>query len=113
MQILIHRSQSAYLKFYPNNALIFYTLTEFLSRPNVSTVTCGWAPIALKESLEHFKSLMGFEKELIRERIILKPALRFFLNNFVCKAVENIAFIFPQWEKMQTLAGFCRTVRLS
>lgn len=107
--ILVNRSADAYLKFYPNNALVFTVAQELLSRPGVSTVSYGWEPLASRGTLDHFKSGMGFQKEPVRQRIILRPWLRPLLNSTVCRAIAKMAGLHPN-DRLQRLAGFCRIV---
>jgi len=109
--ILINRSANAYLRFYPNNALIFTVTQQLLSRPGISTVSYGWEPLYPLESLEHFKLRMGFAKEPVRQCIILTPWLRPLLNPVMCRAIEKVTTIRPNDHRLQRLAGLCRIVR--
>lgn len=113
VHILINRSANAYLKFYPNNALIFNVVQQLLARPGVSTVSYGLEPLCPLETLVHFKLSMGFTKEPVRKRIVLNPRLKYLLNPIVCRAIETVALFFPRVLCFQRLRSFCRIVRES
>ena len=109
--ILVSRSANAYLKFYPNNALIFTVVRELLARPDISTVSFGLAPLHPAPSLEKFKLSMGFTPLPVRDCIVLSPRIKFMLNPATCRLVEIAGRIYQNHHKLQCLAGFCARVR--
>lgn len=74
--ILIVRSNSCYLKFYPNNALLFTYIQECFKK-NIKEISIGYEPLqANLSSLDHFKIGMGFKMEPVGQRIEISPILR-------------------------------------
>ena len=113
VHILLNRSVSSYLKFYPNNAMIYSVVSELLSRPGVSAVSYGLEPLNGLESLEHFKLGMGFVKEPVRQRIVVARWLKPLLNTVTCRTVEAIARFGRSNLRLQKAAGVCRLIRSS
>ena len=113
VHILLHRSVTAYLKSYPNNALIFSVVSELLSRPGVTTVSFGLEPLVSHDSLAHFKSGMGFLKEPVCQRVVLAKRAKLLLNPITNKSVEVLANLLPGNSRLQKVAGICRIARKS
>lgn len=86
MTILSSASNRKHLKAYPNNALIYTFTKEALSRPHISQVSYGLAPLQPGlENLDHFKHGMGFTDLPVGQRVqfhpfagpfLAKPAIR-------------------------------------
>jgi hypothetical protein len=106
--ILVSRSANAYLKFYPNNALIFSVVQHFLSRPGVSAINYGWEALSPLESLDQFKLSMGFTKEPVRQCIVPAPWLKLLLNPVTCSIIEKTATYRPYDRRLQRLTKFCQ-----
>ncbi len=72
--ILIVRSSRAFLRQYPNNALFFRFLEATLARPDIHAVSIGLESVQRgMDTLDRFKTGMGFRKEPIDQRIELAP----------------------------------------
>lgn len=110
VQFVVMRSTNTHLKYYPNNALVFTVVKEMLSRPGVSTVSQGLEPLASKELLDYSKSSMGFTKEPVRQRIVVRPSLRFFLNKHTCRLIVKMFSPVRSNYRFQQLLGLCRIV---
>jgi hypothetical protein len=111
-QIMVARSSSNFLRFYPNNALLFTVVREMLSRPEIEQVWFGVEALEDASSTDQFKLSMGFKKAPIRQRVVLHPLLRRALrNSLVVRAISGFADRQPQnefWRKLNgivTLAG--------
>ncbi len=113
VHILIQRSVNSYLKFRPNNALVFGVVKEILSRQGVSAVSYGLEPLNSLQSLEDFKLGMGFVKEPVCQRIIVAPWLKPLINPLTCWIVEAAASLRRNNARLQKAAGICRIVRES
>jgi len=111
VHILINRSVNAYLKFYPNNALIFSVIREVLSREGVQAVSYGLEPLIAADSLERFKLGMGFVKEPVCQHVALAPRLKLLVNPITSRSVEALASLLPQVPRLQKFAGLCRLAR--
>ena len=111
--IQIQRSVHQYLKYRPNNALIFTVLNELLSRPGINAVSYGWEPLYDLDSLAAFKENMGSVKEPCRQRVVLAPRFRAALRPFVCRTVEGLSSLHSKNARLKRLAGVCRLIRES
>jgi hypothetical protein len=111
--LLINRSANAFLKLYPNNALVYTAVHDLLSRPGISAVSYGWEPLTPLESLEQFKLSMGFEKTPVRQRVVLHPLISRFFQPFMARLIEQIAMRRPNNQRLQKLAGLCMLLRAS
>ena len=79
--ILIVRSSRAFLKYYPNNVLIYVYLRETLRRSDVDQVSIGLESLQPGlESLDHFKLGMGFSRKPIGQRIELNRILHLIMR---------------------------------
>jgi len=65
-------SDTHYLNFYPNNALIFTVTENMLSKPNIEFVTYGEQ--SSDSALEHFKENMGFSKREAYKYLFFSPS---------------------------------------
>jgi hypothetical protein len=111
--ILVQRSVTAHLKLRPNNALVFLVVKELLSRPGVASVGYGLEPLDVLDSLDHFKSGMGFVKEPVCQRILIAPRLKLLLNPITARPIEVFAALLPKMARLQKVAGICRLARKS
>lgn len=111
--VQIHRSANEFLKYRPNNALIFTVFQQLLARDNVSTVSYGWEPLYDLDSLDSFKLSMGSVKAPCKQTVVLAPWLRPAVPKFVCKAVEAISRRRSENNKLRWVAGLCRLIRES
>lgn len=111
--IQIHRSVNEYLKYRPNNALIFTVLQELLSRPEISTVSYGWEPLYNLDSLDSFKLAMGSVKRSCKQAVVLKPWLQPAFPPLVCRAVEKLSEFHQSSRRLRQMAGVCRIIRES
>jgi hypothetical protein len=91
VHVLVNRSTSAFLKFYPNNSLVFTVVRELLSRSSVSTVSYGWESLADLPGLNHFKEDIGFRRLPVKQRAFLTPSLRPLLSLPVCRVASKLA----------------------
>ncbi|MDZ7292063.1 MAG: hypothetical protein ONB44_05900 [candidate division KSB1 bacterium] len=82
VHLLTFRSADQYLRYYPNNALIYTVISEMLSREAVRLVSFGEESLQGLESLDAFKTGMGFRKQPMVQKIILNP--------FVSPAVNGL-----------------------
>ena len=93
--IIIQRSMTDHLKYYPNNALTFTLVKDLLSRQDIEFVNYGADFFNQKSSLDNFKESMGFEKDPIRYCIALSGTLRKFFPPSVCRIIELVLALFP------------------
>lgn len=109
-EILVVRSLSEYLRFYPNNALLFTALRRMFADPQVEQVFFGMESLEQLSSIDEFKLSMGFIRSPIRQRIVLHPLLRTVLcNPLAVRAVCGLARRQPQselWRKLDGLTAF-------
>lgn len=108
--LVVNRSSDSYLRAYPNNALLFHAVRELLGRPEISTVCHGWEPLVSHESLSHFKLSMGFVREPIRQRVLVRPRLGLLVNRPVCRVIATLARFGNRRHQVQQLGGLCEII---
>jgi len=113
VHILLQRSVTAELKFYPNNALVFSVVSELLSRPGVTAVSFGLESLVSLDSLEHFKSGMGFTKEPVNQHFVLARWARPLLNPVTGGSINLLASLLPGNLRLQKVAGIYRIAQKS
>lgn len=112
-EIIIGRSVSALLKYYPNNALVFAVTHDLLARPGVSMVSYGLESLVSHESLDQFKLSMGFQREQVRQRVVFRPWLRALLAPKICETIALLARLRPNDHRFARLAGFLEIAAIS
>lgn len=100
---ILHQScASKYLRYYPNNALVFNVTKLKLSHPEVAYVSYGLKSLEDTSGLDHFKLRMGFEFKPFKECVVFNPVLRPLLQAGGRKVVEWMAHRNPDsdlWRK--------------
>jgi hypothetical protein len=100
---ILHQSSSTdYLRYYPNNALIFTVTKLKLSCPEVGYVSYGLKSLDDTAGLDHFKLRMGFELKPFKDCVVFNPVLRPFLTLGGRRIIEWIAHQRPEsdlWRK--------------
>lgn len=88
--ILIVRSKTALLKYYPNNALIYDFVYQKMRSPGVNEISIGLESIqADMESLDKFKTGMGFKKVPIGQCVAFHPWIARFLSPLTLKILKR------------------------
>lgn len=109
VHILIVRSATAYLRFYPNNALLFQFVSEILGTGRAREISIGLESIQSGlESLDHFKEGLGFRKLATRQYVTLAPFLRVTLRGPVLRASAACLGLATQSELARKTAGLLR-----
>ncbi len=103
--IIVHRSANRFFKAYPNNGLVFSVKQALLSRENISTVSYGWASLEDHATLDHFKLSVGSFQQPVKQRLVLRPWLRPFLNPLVCRLFSVVRMKLPENSKISKLSG--------
>ncbi len=105
-EIWVARSSSDFLRFYPNNALLFTVVQNMLSRAEIDQVFFGVESLEDLSSIDQFKESMGFVKSPIRQRVVLHPLLRPAVQNpLVIRAIRGLARSRPENEFWRKLNG--------
>lgn len=109
-EIMVARSSTDALRFYPNNALVYTAVRDMLGRPEIDGVWFGAESLEGAEKVDEFKLGMGFVKRPIRQRIVLHPLLRpFFRSGLVTRGITALAARQPKnelWRKLGRLSTF-------
>jgi len=107
--IFILRSSRTHLNAYPNNALMFVYLREALARPNITHVSFGLEPIqGALDSLDHFKSEMGFIHRPIGQRIVMNRMLAPLIGTQTCQILGRLAMSQATRERISKFVGMAR-----
>ncbi|RMG35866.1 MAG: GNAT family N-acetyltransferase [Methanobacteriota archaeon] len=107
--ILIVRSSRMYLKKYPNNALISEYIRNMMHQGLVDEVSIGLESIQDEmQSLDHFKLGMGFRKEPVGQRIVLRPWLSGIMKPPILGITRALLNRFPRNEQISKIAGLLR-----
>jgi hypothetical protein len=84
--ICIVRSSEEFLKYRPNNAMLYTFLQQTLGRAETTEVCIGLQSLqSAMNSLDMFKRGMGFEERPIGQRIELRSTLGFTVPRVVAK----------------------------
>ena len=111
-EILVARSASESLRFYPNNALLFTVVRDMLKRPEVDEVFFGVESLEDYAGIDDFKLSMGFAKRPIRQRVVFHPLLRPALQSgLAMKAVAALARSAPPGRALAQAPGHRGHVR--
>lgn len=109
LHVLIVRSATAYLAFYPNNALLFQFVGEALRKGRAKEVSIGLESIQSGlGSLDHFKEGLGFKKLPTRQYVTLAPLLRMALPGPVLRASAACLDLATKSETARKAAGLLR-----
>jgi hypothetical protein len=108
--LLVNRSMDAHLKEYPNNALVYTVVETYLACSDITTVSYGLEPLSVLKTLDQFKESMGFERERIHQRVVLRSWLRPLLNPAIRQLILRTATLRPFDVRLQKLAGLTRFI---
>ena len=92
--ILRQYSETAYLKHYPNNALIYTVTKSKLAEPTINKVSYGLDSVENTGGLNKFKQGMGFSRQEYHQKILINPMLKWMkskLFKLVMRHVSNIS----------------------
>lgn len=79
---ILQRSLRKYLAYYPNNALTMTVTQDILSRESIRMVSYGLKSLHAPDSLDDYKMKMGFNKVMVKERVLLHPFLMPLFNKY-------------------------------
>lgn len=104
--LLILRSSLKFLDVFPNNALVFQYLYHTLRREGVRMVSYGYQSIQSDlESLDQFKTGMGFQKVPAGQRIELTGWLKLLVNSRTSSLARRIVSAVTTGENAAKLQG--------
>lgn len=110
--LLIVRSSSQHLEYYPNNALLFQFLSTRLKHSDVRMVSYGYESIQHDlGSLDQFKLGMGFRKDPVGQRIEFAPWLSPFINRFTDAVTRRVLKPFGRGETVAKVQGMLNWYR--
>lgn len=78
--ILRQYSETAFLKDYPNNALIYTITKSKLSIPAINKISYGFDSVEDTAGLRKFKQGMGFFMDLYNQKILINPLFKWMIN---------------------------------
>ncbi len=108
----IVRSSTAHLGCYPNNALVFRFLQERLRSGRVRCVSYGYQSVQSgTDSLDQFKSGMGFVRDAVDQRIEIATWARPVLNRLTLPAVARLLGLAGNPEQTAKIRGIAEWYR--
>jgi hypothetical protein len=72
-ELHVERSHSRALRHYPNNALVFSAVQDFIRRRDVTRVLFGFESVDTVSGVDRFKDSMAFRRWPVRQHIALHP----------------------------------------
>jgi len=107
--ILILRSKAELLRHYPNNALLFSYMKSVLGSGSIREVSIGLESIQCgMDSLDRFKTNMGFQKVPVGQCIAFTPWLRPFVAGRIGRVVRSLVEQHRGNERIDKMAGMLR-----
>jgi hypothetical protein len=104
--ILIVRSSRSTLRKYPNNALFFTYLKSTLARPDIQAVSIGLESVQRgMDTLDRFKTAMGFRKKPIAQRIEITPRIDRRIAKWTARHTPKLLKHFDNNELIGKLSG--------
>jgi hypothetical protein len=92
--ILSQFSETAYLKNYSNNALVYTVTKSKLAEPSINKVSYGLDSVEDTSGLRKFKQGMGFSREMYNQKILINPLFKWIKSNkfiFILKYLLNVS----------------------
>jgi hypothetical protein len=108
VNLLILRSALTHRSAYPNDALVYTIAREALSRPEVSCVSYGEESILGLDTLDSFKTGLGFEKRPVRQVLLLHPLLRWLKPLLLSRTAVRTAARFAHVPTARKIMGAIR-----
>jgi hypothetical protein len=110
--MLILRSSLKFLDTFPNNALVFQYLHHKMRSGEIRQVCYGYESIqADLESLDQFKTGMGFRKVPAGQRIALAGWLKPLINQYTMPMAERMLKLAGKGENLAKLQGILKWYR--
>jgi hypothetical protein len=110
--MLILRSSLQFLDAFPNNALVYQFLHHRLRRGDISSVCYGYESIQSNlESLDQFKTGMGFQKVPVGQRVEFASWLRPLVNRYTTPLATRLMNALGKGEQKAKLLGILEWYR--
>ncbi len=107
--ILILRSATAQLRYYPNNALLYGFSSHMLRNGVCREVSIGFESLQSSlRSLDHFKEGLGFRRVAVNQYVRLAPLFDRILRGKIADMVVGGLDLFPRSERARKMAGLLR-----
>jgi hypothetical protein len=108
VEINTSASADAFLRYCPNDALIFYTVSHYLVERGFRAVTFGASSIqpgSNRSSLHTFKMRIGFQAIPVHRAFTVHPLLRPFVNQLSWRGVNALLHYSPENLRLRRLSG--------
>jgi hypothetical protein len=93
--MLYQQCQRDFLPLHVNNALSFTVSQTVLARPGVHSILYGLHSLDAPPSVDEFKFRMGYSAKPVRQRVVIHPALRPFVNSATHALVKQASRLLP------------------
>jgi hypothetical protein len=101
-------SMDSLLQLRPNDTLLFYALTHYLTERSCELVDYGLSslqPESNRAGLHAFKTKVGFEPRPVHRAFVVHPILRLFVNHLTLWSVNTVLRLRPGDRRLQKAGG--------
>lgn len=106
--IVEHQSHRDFLDLNVNNALVFVVSENAASRPGVNSLFFGLESLDAPPRLSEFKFHMGYVAKPLRQRVVFRPRLKLFANQFSYSIMSRMVRWLPSNRRMSKARGLLR-----
>lgn len=106
--ILDQQSHRDFLDLNVNNALAFVVSQNAAAQPGVNEVFYGMESLDAPARVSEFKFHMGYTAKPVRQRVVFRPRLAGFANQFSYGVVSRMARWFPANRRLSKAEGMLR-----
>jgi hypothetical protein len=108
VSILFQESRTDHIRFGVNNALTYVFTQESLQRPGIRCIFYGLHSLDAPPTVDQYKVRMGYRAKPVRQRIVLHPILRPFINAVSYRVLAKIRQLLPDSCTLSKAEGMLR-----
>ena len=108
INLLYQQSHRDFLPLRVNNALLFGTTRDLVSRPGIQMIHNGLHSLDAPASVDQFKVRLGYTVRPVRQRVVFHPALAPWFVPATARTLGHLAGWFPANEFIRKAEGLTR-----
>lgn len=108
LSVVDHQSHREYLDLNVNNAITFLVTQHALTQPGIGCVHYGVESLDAPPRVSEFKFRMGYIAKPIRQRVLLRPRIATFANQWSYRFVSAISRLRPSDRRVSKAKGMLR-----